>query len=61
MNTQHMVDSNDYGFTPVGGRVCKETDLGVMKATISLRSEPLTSCNTRKSYMFSLTFTDIYH
>lgn len=56
-----MVDSNDYGFTPVGGRVCKETDLGVMKATISLRSEPLTSCNTRKSYMFSLTFTDIYH
>lgn len=31
--TQHMVNSNDYGFTPVGGRVCKETDFGVMKPT----------------------------
>lgn len=40
MNAQHMADSNDYGFTPVGGRVCKETDLGVMK-TISPRIEPL--------------------
>lgn len=34
MSTQHMVSSNDYRFTPVGGRVCKETDFGVMKATI---------------------------
>lgn len=41
MSTQHMVNSNDYRFTPVGGRVCKETDLGVMKATIWLRIEPL--------------------
>lgn len=32
MNTQHMVESTDYRFTPVGGRVCKETDSGVLKA-----------------------------
>lgn len=37
MDTQHMVSCYDYGLTPVGGGVCKETDLGVMKATM----EPL--------------------
>lgn len=34
MSIQHMVSSNDYGCTPAGGRVCKETDLDVMKAVI---------------------------
>lgn len=31
MNTQHMVESNAYGFTPVGGRVCKETDPALLE------------------------------
>lgn len=29
-----MVDSTDYGFTPVGGRVGKGTDGGVLKAAM---------------------------
>lgn len=61
MSTQHMVSSNDYGFTPVGGRLCKETDLSALKATIQLEMEPLHSCNTRKKVPYScshpLTFT----
>lgn len=40
MTTQHMVSSNDYGCTPVGGRVGKETDLVVKKATIRAETEP---------------------
>lgn len=52
MNTQHMGESNDYGFAPVGGGVCKETDLSVMKAAICPRMEHLAWCNTEKSYMF---------
>lgn len=31
MNTQHMVEFTVYEFTPVGGRVCKETDPAVGK------------------------------
>lgn len=61
MSTQHMVSSNDYGCTPVGGRVCKETDLVVMKAIIQAGSEPHCSQNRRKSYVLLFTFTDIYH
>lgn len=59
MNTQHMVDSADYGFTPVGGRVCKETD-GVPRAAAEPGIEALGSCVTGKvrcSCSHSLTFT----
>lgn len=31
MNTQHMVTFTAYEFTPVGGRVYKETDPAVVK------------------------------
>lgn len=60
MNTQHMVDSADYGFTPVGGRVCKETDGGVPRAAAEPGIEALGSCVTGKvrcSCSHSLTFT----
>lgn len=60
MNTQHMVDSADYGFTPVGGRVCKETDGGVLRAAVEPGIEALGSCVTGKvrcSCSHSLTFT----
>lgn len=60
MNTPHMVDSADYGFTPVGGRVCKETDGGVPRAAAEPGIEALGSCVTGKvrcSCSPSLTFT----
>lgn len=38
VNTQHMVEPNDYGCTPVGGRVRKETDPALMKATVQDRA-----------------------
>lgn len=49
MSTQHMVSSNDYECTPVGGRVCKETDLVVMRAIIQPGSEPRCSWNIGKT------------
>lgn len=57
MNTQHMVACADYGFTPVGGRVCKETDGSDPRAAPG--AAHLVCC--RKSWMFPLTFGDIYH
>lgn len=55
-----MVDSADYGFTPVGGRVCKETDGGVPRAAAEPGIEALGSCVTGKvrcPCSHSLTFT----
>lgn len=55
MNTQHMVASNDYRFTPVGGRVCKETDpaatIGWSSSLHAIQVEVRCSC------LHSLTFS----
>lgn len=62
MSTQRMVSRYDYGFRPVGGGVCKETDPWCYEGNNPAeQTEPLCPCRTRQSYMFLLRCTDIYH